>query len=89
MALLRVSGSSVQTGASLTASTVMLRVTSTGARMPSLALRVKLFTPMSAWMGVPERVPSAAMVSHAGPLIFVKVSASPPESVAELARLAV
>ena len=44
---------------------------------PSDTLKTNSFSPASANAGVPASVPSAATVNQAGPLILVKVNASP------------
>ena len=43
----------------------------------SAKLTVKLFGPMSETAGVPDRVPSGATVSQAGPQTLAKVNTSP------------
>ena len=79
-------GSAENTGASLVLLTAMFSVASTAGAMLSLTLTVKTFSPTSALAGTPEREPSAATTSQAGPETLANSRVLPFASLASFAN---
>ena len=63
-------GEAVKTGGSFTLATVTLSVADPVAPKLSVTVTPKAFNPTLAFVGVPERFPLEAMLSHVGPEIL-------------------
>ena len=68
--------------------TAILMVAEADTPLESVKLTTKTFVPTSELTGVPERAPSLARFSQAGPLTLAKRSGSPGGAMAWSARLA-